>query len=367
MSIDILRVLNRGIIQAEINSLNRNINSLSVIKFNIDNLRELNISETPKIELLFQVIQEVLNINKFIYLDDSFYLFLRDKKIHEANEVANKIEKRVNLCNLEKINLITNFEITELYRDDTVDSLINRFKISNQNIEESEHIEEKYSKDEDIKEIIETFHTIQAQDKIIKVHNFYKGINIFRSVNIISVAHNGLVFETNHTRAMILKKETFTFIKHNLFPKVVKANIANVDVKRALVYLRNFEYLQSSPVERKAMRVSPKEPIIITVLTLDNKVIFDGFIIDLSIKSVAIKVSQHKIKFNVKEYIKVKFIIPNENYKEQLIISRAIFFAARGTQIVLNIFPNEILKTKLLDYVTLRQKELVKELKEQLF
>lgn len=365
MQIDVLTALNRGIVQAEINSLTKSVNSLAVIKFNIDNLSTLTFNDTFHIEKLFQVIQEALNFNKFIYLEDTFFLFLRDKKIHEASEIANRIEKRVNSCKIEDGSLITNFEITELYKDDTVDTLINRFK-NPENANSEIKKENKLQKAEEFKEIIEIFHKIYETDKSIKVHNFYKGVNIFRAVNIVSVAHNGLVFETNHIRAMILKKEIFTFIKHNLFSKVVKANIASVDLDKNFIYLRDFEYLESSPVARKAMRVIPKEPIDVKVSALDNRVIFHGEIVDLSIKSLSIKVNQAKIKLNINENIKVKFIVPNISHKGQLIIARAVFFSARGNNVILSIYPNQLLKAKLDEYITLRQKELVKELKEEI-
>lgn len=371
MEIDIVNTFNRSVVEAEINSLNKSVNYLSVIKFSIDNITDLKKGDTSSLENLFRVIQEALNINKFIYLHNTFFIFLRDKKIHEANSIASIIKKKVDLCKIEVGHLLTNFEITELYKDDTVDTLIDRF-IPSENIDlkykTSENNDIKKTQNSDIEvdnfqEIINTFHKIYSKDKLIKVHNFYKGVNIFRSVKVVNVTNNALVFETNHIRAMILSKEQFTFIRHRLFSKVVKANIANVDLKNNFVYLRAFEYLKVSAVDRKVMRINPKDKIIINIYSLDNKAIFGGSIVDLSINSVSIEVMQSKIKLNREEELKVKFSVPNILNKEQLIISRAKFFDVRGNHIILNLFPSQILMTKLEDYITNRQKELVEELK----
>ncbi len=369
MEIDILNTLNRSIVEAEINSLNKSVSSLSVIKFSIDNMTELKFNDTTNLAVLFQIIQEALNINKFIYLHNTFFIFLRDKKIQEADKIASIIKKKVNLCKVEVGNLLTHFEITELYKDDTVDTLIKRFipsaNVDMTKIEKSKKHNINIDK-ENFQDIINIFHKIYNKDKLIKVHNFYKGVNIFRSVKLVNITNNTLVFETNHIRAMILSKEQFTFIKHRLFSnKVVKANIANVDLKNNFIYLRDFEYLNDSAVDRKVMRVTPREKMIINVYTLDNKPLFGGIIVDVSINSVSIEVRQSKIKLNREEDLKIKFFVSNELDKDQLIISRARFFNIRANHIILNIFPNQILKTKLEDYITLRQKELVEELKSR--
>lgn len=362
MSLNLSSFLNESIIKSEIESLNSDYSSLVALKFSIENIEGVSSREFESIKRVLQVMYELLECNPFLSIENEFLIFLKNKDVFEANRFAKDLDMKIASLMLDT-QLVTRFDITEVYKDDDIESLFGRLNgdLINIDIDEVKRDSNEPTSDD----ILNRLNTIFNKFKIIKIHNFYKGVNIFRDVEILSLEGSKLTLKSDKTRAMILQKEKFTFIKHDLLPKVVKAYIESVDVENSIVVLDRFEYLDSSPVARKFIRVEPKEPILINFQDIRDNKIFKAKVLNLSIKSIAIETKEFLHTTTGTIYL-LKFQIPNIKGQKQLITLKGKIFSIKLKKVVFQISPGKLIEAKMLEYITNRQKELVKELKNRI-
>ena len=134
--------------------------------------------------------------------------------------------------------------------------------------------------------------------------------------------------------------------------------------------LNNLEFLDASPVERGDIRVTPEKRINATLLY--NKIkILDGNISNVSESSIAINVKIMDVEklldknFLDKE-LELEFQIPTDKSFLTKIATKAFIFSIVNETIVLNIQPSVFMKSKIRQYIALRQNGLLVDLKQYL-
>lgn len=166
------------------------------------------------------------------------------------------------------------------------------------------------------------------------------------------------------------ENERFTFIQHDLIPTVIKASIIKLEPARSLMVLGNLEFLDSSPVERSGMRVEP-DRLIYASLALGKKTILDGNIISIAENSVVLQVHENKIAdFAEKPLwdveLNLNFQIATKKSFLTPINTKAMIYSIMNDKVVLNITPSTPIKTKLRTYISLRQSNVLDDLKQNL-
>jgi hypothetical protein len=373
---DIGLILSSSIVEQEIAMLaNSEYESLVVLKFafSLNGIIDKN-STKDTLKNFFKDVYSITEEAPFINIYNSNLIFLKNREIFDADSLSKRIEDKIDTKLIDKKLFDMRFEITEVYKDDTLETLIDRLvdehtktkfidTVSEASPTSTHH--EGASDDLRVDEIIEILKKIHKEEKVIKIHNFYKGVNIFRDVDIVNVSSKGLIFHTSKTRALILSKESFTFLKHRLFAKTIKAQIVSVNVDKGLVVLDDFTMLTSSPVNRKLIRVEPKSEISINIYhPIYPDIVYGGVIQNISIKSIAFALNKPIHGMSKNDEMKLKFLLPNVDNKLEIIATKAKVFNIRGDKVIVHIFPKKLLENKIFKYITYRQKELIQELRD---
>ena len=153
-------------------------------------------------------------------------------------------------------------------------------------------------------------------------------------------------------------------------PNTIKARIIKVDPIKSLLVLKDLEFLDASPVERGDIRVQPEKRI--NAMLLFNKIkLLDATLSNISESSVAIQAKLADVeklihKDFVDKEMEVEFQLPTDKSFLTKISARAMIFSIVNETIVLNIQPTVFMKSKIRQYVALRQNGLLVDLKQYL-
>lgn len=360
--------LNRGIIEANIAFIQNQHTSFCIAKFGF----EVDVEDGFFFKDLITFIHTEISFNIILQqTPDTFLILLRDYRIHNAKTLLKRLEQSIKL----KFKIeIKNIGITLCDPSDSYKTLLDRL--------DKYYIMSKLSSRKKIFYGTLDFDFYETQNKndilstILKkvntatLHNLFNGIPIKEEVTIAKFEEGIAQIKINSGKLPFYIKETFTFIQHDKIPNIIKAKIIKVDQTKSLLVLANLEFLDASPVERGDIRVKPARPISATILFNKIKVL-DGMVANVSESSVALSARINDIEklldkdFLAKE-LEVEFQIPTEKSFLTKISTKAVIFSIINETIVLNIQPNIFMKSKIRNYIALRQNGLLIDLKQYL-
>ncbi len=212
--------------------------------------------------------------------------------------------------------------------------------------------------------------TILKKHNNATLHNLFNGIPIKEEVVIARFEDGIAQIHVNGPKIHFYSKEDFTFIQHERIPNIIKARIIKVDPIKSLLVLKDLEFLDASPVERGDIRVQPEKRI--NAMLLFNKIkLLDATLSNISESSVAIQAKLADVeklihKDFVDKEMEVEFQLPTDKSFLTKISARAMIFSIVNETIVLNIQPTVFMKSKIRQYVALRQNGLLVDLKQYL-
>ena len=204
----------------------------------------------------------------------------------------------------------------------------------------------------------------------VKLFNFYEGLPITENMEVLRFDQGLIQLKTNPIKLPFYKNEKFTFIQHDLIPTILKASIVKIEPNKSLMVLGNLEFLDSSPVERSGVRIEPERSIYAS-LSLENKKLLDGMIASLSQNSVVLNVKIDSIKSLTQKplwdtELTIQFQIPTSKNFLTTIKTKASIYSIIENKVVLNISPNKAEESKLKNYISLRQSDMLLKLKHEL-
>ena len=143
-----------------------------------------------------------------------------------------------------------------------------------------------------------------------------------------------------------------------------------LEPNKSLIVLGNLDFLDSSPVERSGIRIEPERDIY-SSLSLENKKLLDGNIISLSENSVVLNVKEKSIKSLTEKplwntELTIQFQIPTKKSFLAMVKTKAMIYSIVNDKVVLNITPNRLIQSKLRTYISLRQSDVLLNLKHEL-
>jgi len=361
-------IISRGTIESNMEFAKNNNSHLSIVKFGYD----VDLEDT----FLFKDIVSFIHTNSdFSSIlqqpNDTFIIFLRDCKIHEAKSTVTHLMQKIK--HKFKIN-IKQIGITLFDKSDTYKSLLDRL--------DKYYVMSKLSKTKkifygtldfdfyDTQSDTKILENIFKKSKSIKLFNFYQGLPITEEVKILKFDHGLIQLKVDPIKFPFYKAEKFTFVQHDLIPTILKASIVKIDVKKSLMVLGNLEFLESSPVERNGIRVEPARDIFISI-SFNKKTLLEGTISSLSENSVVLNVKSENIEMLIQKplwnkELEINFQIPTQKSFLTPIKTKATLYSIVNDKVVLNIIPNKIIKSKLLNYISLRQNDVLLNLKQEL-
>lgn len=360
--------LNRGIIEANIAYAKMHQSSFSIVKFGFD----VDLEDGFFFKDLIAFIHTELGFHTLLQQGtDTFLIVLRDIKIHHAKKVLKKLEHNIKQnFKIEIKNIgLTLFDITDSYKSllDRLDKYYVMSRLSTRKKIFYGTLDFDFYETQNKNDVLSS---ILRKEKTVTLHNLYNGIPIKEEATIAKFDEGIAQLKITTPKIFYYTKESFTFIQHDKIPSIIKAKIIKVDPAKALVVLANLEFLDASPLDRSYIRVQPQKPINATLLINKIKLI-DGALDTVSENSVVLRVKLADIeKIIHKDFIErdfdISFQIPTEKGFLTMISAKANIFSIINETIVLNIQPNTFMKSKIKQYVAMRQNALLVDLRQQL-
>ncbi len=366
--IEINNYIARGIIEANLNFAKENKSSFCLVKFS----HKVDLEDAYTFKDLISFIHTYTNFSPILQQEnDTFLLFLKDVKIHQAKAIINKLESKINnIFNFE----IKNIGITVNHPSDTYKKLIERV--------DKYFVMSKLSSKKKIFygtvdfDFYDTIDSMQVLKDIfnkssnIVLNNIYKGIPIIEKVRVSGFSDGIMQIRLKSEKIPFYENETFTFIQHDMIPDIIKADILKIDKNRFVAVLGNLRFLPSSPVERSNVRIQPTKNIH-AILAYGHKKVVEGQITSISENSLSLQTSVPQVSDILDNAIfhkelTIKFQLANDRNFLTPIKIKTYIFNVTDNNIILNISPSNIEKTRIRNYISSRQDELLLTLKKEL-
>jgi len=361
-------LISRGIIESNIEFAQAHNTPLSIIKFGYI----VDIEDAFFFKDLIAFIHSFSDFNSILQQpNDTFIIFLRDCKIHEAKSIVTQMIQKIKY----KFKLdLTHIGITLLSEDDTYKSLLDRLdkyyvmsKLSSRTKTFYGTSEFDYYETQSDKKVLEN---IFKKINTVKLFNFFQGLPIIEKVEILKFDQGLIQLKLDPIKFAFYQNERFTYIQHDLIPNVIKASIVKIEPNKSLMVLGKLEFLDSSPVERSGMRIEPEKDIF-TSISIGSKKILDGFINSISENAIVLNVKPENVEKLTKDplwnvELTLQFQIPTQKSFLTLIKTKAIIYSIVNEKVVLNISPNRLIKSKIRNYISMKQSDVLINLKQEL-
>ena len=302
--------------------------------------------------------------------DNTYLLFFKDIRIHTAVKM---IKKLIFSLKIKYTTQIKRIAVTSVDFEDTLFSLLERLDRYFLMLKTSKNETIFYgTKDFDFvaqKSKFDLLSSIFIKDPHIKLYNFFKNIPLIEEVIIHEYKDDLLKIKIDPSKLSFYKIEKSVYIEHNLLPDIIKTDIFKIDFTNSTIMLYNLEFLDSSPVDREDIRVKPHKALPAKV-SYAEYLLFEGMVIDLSVNSLLIATQLAKLeKINSQNIDNMEFDIklhlPFAN-RDNIISTKGKIYKILGNQVVFNITPNPVQKSKLSSYISTRQHQLITELENEM-
>ena len=120
-----------------------------------------------------------------------------------------------------------------------------------------------------------------------KVLNTYHGLVINTSAKIIKTTEDHIYITFEPLQGIMLKNEKIAVLQSEKFSHDIYADLKEINLAKKLAILGNFKFLKTNANSRKYARVTTPIKVPISLNTLGKT--FNGTILDISIKSIAIR------------------------------------------------------------------------------
>jgi len=361
-------LINRGVIESNIEFSQNHNTPLSIVKFGYD----VDLEDSFFFKDLISFIHSYSDFNSILNQpNDTFIILLRDCKIHEAKSIITQMVQKVKY----KFKVaIEHIGITLLDDRDTYKTLLDRLdkyfvmsKLSSKDKTFYGTLDFDFYETQNDKKILES---IFKKLKEIKLYNFYQSLPIVEKVKILKFDQGLVQLKIDPIKIPFYENEKFTFIQHDLIPTAIKASIMKIEPNKSLMVLWNLKFLDSSPVERGGIRIEPKRNIY-TSLSLENRKLASGNITSLSENSIVLQVETKSIESLTQKplwnsELIMQFQLPTQKSFLTHIKTKATIYSILHNRVVLNIAPSRLTKSKLRDYISTRQSDTVLDLKQEL-
>ena len=360
--------ITKGIIEAHMEFAKTNDVPLCIAKFGFD----VDLEDAFFFKNIISLVHESIGFNPILqHGTDTFLLVLKDSKIHYAKTMLQKMEHAIKQkfkTEIKNIGL-TLFDATDTYKTllDRLDRYYVMSKLSTRKKIFYGTLDFDFYETKNRNDLLSS---ILKKQNAVTLHNLYNGIPIKEEVIVAKFDEGIAQIKVNSAKIHFYTKENFTFIQHERIPNIMKARIIKVDPAKSLLVLNTIEFLDASPVERGDIRVQPERRINGTLLY--NKIkLLDAVVANISESSVAFQAKIDDVekllhKDLLDKELDVEFQIPTDKSFLTKICTKATIFSVINEMVVLTIHPSVFMRSKIRQYVALRQNGLLVDLKQYL-
>ena len=144
-------------------------------------------------------------------------------------------------------------------------------------------------------EFLEVYKYLKRKKRDISLFSVYKGIPVTSVSPIVYAGQNTIIVNLSEYQAVCLSKFKTIFLKSDVFPRVVQADLVEMDLNSMCAALSNFRYVQSGVGERKILRVEPDGRIGGILQANSVQVYVNGLLADISRQGLALVVRETDI------------------------------------------------------------------------
>ncbi len=201
----------------------------------------------------------------------------------------------------------------------------------------------------------------------LKLLNFYKGIRITTPAKLVKLADGLAYVAIEKLQGYAMKLEGNTVLQSPGFPFDLQAKLKLVDVGKKIAVLAAFEPLSVSANNRRYIRIQSDHRMHVTLQAA--KSVAAGTILDISIKSIACRISAAKTSPEVGMGVTLQFNLPlpkAEGGMVSMSVAGKIEYVQIGeefTKVVVILDLEEPYESYLIEYIYNRQQALINEIK----
>jgi len=214
--------------------------------------------------------------------------------------------------------------------------------------------------------IFDLFEAVYRNNAKLEAYNFYKGLNITNDAFVSFISKNkSITLTTNYTQQKAMQYEMKTFLYSEAFPNVLECqHISQISFEKKSVTLEDLHFVQTSPIDRKTVRVVPEENYSATI-SLKEHIFKEGITIeDISLNSVRLKLQTLPAGLEKDVEVTLELNLMIDKKPLNITIDAVIFKKIESQDYFEIVFMfTQIKKSMLIKYITKRQMAIIREFK----
>jgi hypothetical protein len=197
--------------------------------------------------------------------------------------------------------------------------------------------------------------------------NAFRGVPVLHDASIMMLGQGNLALKVHPHQVLCIAMEKRTYLKSDMLTQVVRAYSVSTNVRQGEVVLARFAPARSSVGNRLSLRVQPREPLRVLLRTAQKETL--ATLADLSAKGVGVfyfaAVTGEELDAHQSDELEVELVLPPHGKK--LVMPGKVTNTGRERgdmlfRLGLQTFPKPEIEVMLLDYIALRQLEIMEEL-----
>lgn len=201
---------------------------------------------------------------------------------------------------------------------------------------------------------------LKSEKKSVPVTNYYLEIAIKSDAQILNVSKDSMTVTVRKISLYSLKYNDAVYIEREQ-GKNLKAIVKDIDRIKNILILYKFEYVNTSPLDRRNVHVKLEKLLPISMKSPVNN--FEGELESVSIETFVIILEHlYDLQENTELELEVKLNDKIGNYKGKV---RKIIVTPSGFKVVVTIQKNHDVENILRPYISNRQIKIIKELQDR--
>lgn len=221
--------------------------------------------------------------------------------------------------------------------------------------------------------ILHQLRVIFQKKQPVRLLNVYLGVPISYDAMIVDMTANSVKMHVNKYQSVCLRQHKYTYFESPLLLGVIKASVVTIDLTTNIAVLGEFQYSDDAIGKRMLVRAQPAESIDVLLMNESRTQRTKAQLLDVSLTGIAVYVNQ--LIFNAEVFkqnstVYAQFNLPGETQGKfssvnvtGKIVNSNLDNRKQVYRIGLRIFPDEIANPILVQYISRRQSEIMRDIR----
>ena len=217
----------------------------------------------------------------------------------------------------------------------------------------------------DEKAIYNLLDVIYKNTAKVKVHNYYKGLSITNDAIILSINDGFITIKTTYLQQKAIQYERKAYLISQALPHTLECSkVGQISFEHQSVELKSLKLVDTSPINRKTIRVVPEQNHRVSLFIDETKFHGDISVEDISLDAIRLQINALPLGLDIDSEVIIDLVLMMDK-KPLIINTKAILLRKIELNNKFNlIFMFKDLKnTQLVKYITKRQMAIIREFK----